>query len=335
MMTMHGRMTFSLWLFLAAALLPSKASGELLIRLERNPAVATRKVRLTDIATIMATSRNAAVLAGRLEIGEIDPQSTSATISQTYLQIRLTLAGWKPNEIRIDGPDEIIVVLNEPAPLTDADVEQAALKTMQEILGVDSDELRVTLSSGVMERLPKNVRTQGGLRVEVTPPVQVKLGTVSLGVRLLDGDNVILSRPATFDVLRRHRVAIARVSMQRESKIGASDIQFENRYLPEAADEPELEDVVGRSVRTGINTGEIISLKNLVRPLPTVQATVIKRRQRVKVTAIAGALRVTLREAEALEDGKIGDFIKLRNLQSGREIVGRVTRSGHVEQLLR
>ena len=62
---------------------------------------------------------------------------------------------------------------------------------------------------------------------------------------------------------------------------------------------------------------------------------VVKRRSKVRVTAVSGALRVRLRQAEALEDGHIGDFISLRNLDSKEVITARVVAAGQAEITLR
>lgn len=56
----------------------------------------------------------------------------------------------------------------------------------------------------------------------------------------------------------------------------------------------------------------------------------VRRGDRVILSARVGRVVASV-PAEALEDGQTGDTIRVRNLQSARMQVGRVTRAGEVE----
>lgn len=64
-------------------------------------------------------------------------------------------------------------------------------------------------------------------------------------------------------------------------------------------------------------------------PAPAQQAAV-RRGDRVLLTVRVGAVLAAV-EAEALQDGAVGQTIRVRNLQNGRVQLSRVLRPGQVE----
>jgi flagella basal body P-ring formation protein FlgA len=56
----------------------------------------------------------------------------------------------------------------------------------------------------------------------------------------------------------------------------------------------------------------------------------VKRGDMVQVIAFSGRLRTSLRDAEALHDGGLGEMIELKNRDTGLKISGRVMGPGQV-----
>ncbi len=82
-------------------------------------------------------------------------------------------------------------------------------------------------------------------------------------------------------------------------------------------------------MRSGVQAGSVIQMKD-IRTSSTGGRIIIRKGSLVTATAMTGRLRVSLRDAEALSDGAIGDSIRLRNRQSGEEFSGQVISSGRV-----
>jgi flagella basal body P-ring formation protein FlgA len=61
----------------------------------------------------------------------------------------------------------------------------------------------------------------------------------------------------------------------------------------------------------------------------------VARGELVRVYAVAGRLETVFRNAEAMQNGNLGDFIKLKNRDSGQEIVGQVVSPGAVRIRIR
>ncbi len=334
--TFRPRMLASLCIAACAGyIVPVAARAELVVQLRDNPIVTSRHVTLADVADVSSTTTSEKTIAEHLDLIELKPTEQATMMNRSYVRIRLQVAGWGSDEIRLSGPEKIFVEYEEPQPIADEDIEVAAMKTIQKVLGIPAEELRVRLVSPFVTALPTGVRNRSDLRVEVLPPTAGRLGQVSLNVMLWEGRNVLARRTGRFEVLRRHRVAVTRVSLQREATISESDIQFENRFLSTKADEPTEEDVYGQRVRISMKPGQILSLRDVVPPAPKRAEMSVKRGSKVRVIATSGLLKIELRQAEALEDGRIGDYISLRNMESKQVIIGRVVDAGQVAIRLR
>ncbi len=315
--------------------LAEEATSAISIRLESAATVSSREIRLRDVASIRCRDANTKDMVGAIDLAQLKDNETSRVLSASFVRIRLLLAGWQADQLSVDGPDEIHVTYREPLPLTDADIELAALATMQTILNTEPDRLRVRLTAPFMQVLPANLQKESGLRAEVLPPIRTEPGPNTLTVRLWKGPLLVATRSARVDVLRRQRVAVARVSFRRDHVLTESDVQFESRFLAKLKDEPEEAQVIGRRPRRSVEPGEILSLRDLQDPLPQERPLVVKARDRVRVTAVSGVARVTLRTAEAMQPGRVGDVIQVKNLDSDRVISGKVTAAGQVEIQLR
>lgn len=316
------------------AVAQSADRAPVVVQLRRHPQVSQREVRLADIATIQTSSDSVAAALGQLDVATIDADSTAVEIRKSFVRIRILLSGWDSG-IVVTGPDELLVEFTPPKPLNDVDIEQAALETMCSVMGVEESELKVRLTAPFIQSLPSNIQQLGGLRADVLPPLRSDPGQSSMTVRLWKDHVQVASRSARFDVLKRQRVAVMRVSLQRETEIQPDDVQFENRFLATTVDEPVENDVYGQIVRTPLSPGQMLSMRDL-KPATTRHSEIaVRARTRVTATVQTGPLRVQLARAEAMNDGRIGETIMVRNLESGRTFSARVVGAGAVEIVLR
>ncbi len=310
--------------------LAGESAAQITVRLHREPVVSHREVRLDDIATITAASSQMKAAIGRVDVASISAPEVSKNVTLPFIRIRLMLAGWKKSAVVVEGSKSVLITYAESDPITDADVELAARDAMLIMPGTDEDNLQVRLMDVFMATLTPQLRARGGLRVEVEPPVRAQLGLVSMRVRLMMDENLVATRPARFRVMKRQKIAVARVTLQRDSIIEEGDVQFENRFLSTVVDEPKEADVYGHSVRNTVAAGSILSLRDLRKPVQKRNGYVVKSRDSVRVTAVGNGLRIRLAKAVALQSGRVGETIRMRNSVSNKEIFGRVVEAGEV-----
>lgn len=87
------------------------------------------------------------------------------------------------------------------------------------------------------------------------------------------------------------------------------------------------EEVIGKELKTSLRPGEVIRRSYLNEPL------VIKRNQEVLIVAKSRNLLVKAK-GKALQEGRLGDRIRVKNISSKKEIWGRVISPNEVEVML-
>jgi flagella basal body P-ring formation protein FlgA len=203
------------------------------------------------------------------------------------------------------------------------------------------------LSSQLAEFLARGSAEPIG-RIDLPPLESLSADAAAPGVRaefsLAAGRTVPGSNPVTLSLWRggarlRLSVVNARVFVLRQiavaarplrsgATLGAADVALEQREVAEPRGDTlsSTAAVVGQRVRRHVGAGEAIRASWLD------AAPLVERGERVMVRFARGPLRIeTVGLAE--ESGVLGAWIRVRNLASKREVMGRVAESGvvHVE----
>lgn len=284
-------------------------------------------VLLSDVATISCGDSRIKDMVEQVELCELKPLDTSKRISQLNVRTRLVLAGMTLEQIRFSGPREVVVNFGEPNVLTDDTIETEAHRVLCQEMGVESFDLTVQLQSTLMETMSPKIQSMNDLKVKVVPPNKVTLGSSTMGVQFWKDDRILVTRFASFNVRKRHRVAIARASLSKELPLDGRSIEFADRFLAAPADELVLEQIEGRNVKAVVPAGAVLQLKDL-QLSRSGKAIAIKKGENVKVVAINGKLRIQMMQVEAMQDGGIGEVIELRNRETGKTFSGEVTAPG-------
>jgi len=124
-------------------------------------------------------------------------------------------------------------------------------------------------------------------------------------------------------------VLVATRELRRGEPIGAADVALEERNVLAAAGAPPLTqaaDVVGLNARRTIAPGTLLSAGLVELPV------LVRRGDRLGVSARSGGITVQI-NGEALGTARLGERVRVRNLQSGRVIDAVVTGSGSAEAI--
>lgn len=120
-------------------------------------------------------------------------------------------------------------------------------------------------------------------------------------------------------------VVVARTPIRRDSRIRPTALSLSEQNVVRLNGEfyTRLQDVSGLNARTDIGSGEIITPRQLE------EALAVQKGDRVTLEVRSGGLLIrTL--GIALENGRIGQRISVRNERSGRELSGTVSAAGVV-----
>jgi flagella basal body P-ring formation protein FlgA len=159
-------------------------------------------------------------------------------------------------------------------------------------------------------------------------PEQPVLGTVPVGVSVWKGDALEHKTVVTAQVVVSRPTVVARRTLAAGSVIAADDVSVEERAVssPHADALSDPAAAVSRKLRRSVRAGEPLRAQLLT------DATAVRRGDRVKLRLEHGALRIET-SGWASESGGVGDWIRVRNVTSQREVLGRIGADGvvHVE----
>ncbi len=157
-----------------------------------------------------------------------------------------------------------------------------------------------------------------------TPHGRSRMGKITVGIRCNGPHPWSLFVPVTVKVMTH--VVVARSSLPRNSILGESDITLELRdisrlhrgYLE------EKKTVLGKKLRQRIRQHQVITPSQLDTP------HAIKRNSRVTILANSKSLQIRM-AGKALQNGSLGELIRVRNVSSKKELDARVIAPGIVE----
>ena len=304
-------------------------ADSLTIELKDTATVYSPQVLLRDVAKVKSRSFSDQTAAEAVELRLLDLSTNEQTISAGSVTSRLVLAGWSIDEIRHVGAPEVRVAFRELDLLTDTVIEETALEAAFAVIGGDKEDISVKLQNVFVQSLPPNLRDIDGLMVRVIPPPKVGPGRCIMQIQVWDGERLVSTRAAAFDIRKRQTVAVASIALTRDVPINESSVRFERRFVATTFDELDPAQVFGQRVRSNIVAGTILQARDFQTTSTGSQIT-IRRGDLVTAYSRVGRLETRLRNVEAMQDAGIGDNIKLMNRESDNLFSGKVIGPGAV-----
>jgi flagella basal body P-ring formation protein FlgA len=130
----------------------------------------------------------------------------------------------------------------------------------------------------------------------------------------------------TAQIHQRVQALVAKEYLRRGRILSREDLvpkQFELNQL-KFGYFTDINEVLGKTLKRHLNRGAVLTPSNIV------VTKVIKRGERVSIIAETGGISVRA-SGEALEDGGLGDIIRVKNLNSKKVIEARIEAPGRVK----
>lgn len=221
-----------------------------------------------------------------------------------------------------------------------------ALPARAEPATVDARAIVALVEHSVLAQLRDEPLTRGAARVEVEAgaldsrlalaacgqPIRVAADLARQQARV--NARVSCSAPSPWNLyvpveIRVYRpVLVATRELRRGEAIGEGDVALEERNALAAGAPPltQVEDVAGHSARRNIAANSVLSASLIELPV------LVRRGDRLGVSARSGGITVQI-GGEALGTARLGERVRVRNLQSGRIIDAVVTGNGSAEAI--
>lgn len=290
------------------------------IIITRNVTVKYPETRLGDIAIIEAPEDISEEIAA-MPVTDSPKPGRQKNFRTAGIRNALESRFRDKNSLILDMPDIIIIK---------TDFQQIPEKTLRDFYEKKALETSGGDAAGISDfRVRgKNIFPAGNFEIK---PVAVfrgmNMGNFSLPVEVYIDGKMEGRLTLSGKIEKNVRVVCALRDIRKNEIISASDIRIEKLGAEKRMGVGFLTDTslaVGKQTRSDIKTGAVLYEKNLFMP------SVLKKGDRVRLVAKSGRLTIeTL--AEAMSDGKSGERIRVRNIDTGKLVSATVIDSGTVE----
>jgi len=261
--------------------------------------------------------------AERIALGRLCVPGQSVVISRSVLLGRLACNGIPASRVKLTGAKEVVIRQRGRAIHASDFVELAKAYLGKHPPSSSICESQIVRSPEelIFKGSPKDVKLSPRLIANnMQGLAKVEIAVVADGVK-------VGVRQVTFRLKYSGHKYVALVDVPTGTLITAENVKVEETVLnrPESSNPAPYGLVAKR--RLPANT---VITPNIVGPPEPPLA--FKRNQSVTIRIETLGLLVTA-SGKALEDGKVGQFVKVQNIDSGRTIVARVSSDGTVEPL--
>lgn len=312
----------------------------LTIALKSKATTTGRIITIGEVATIIGGNATTRAKISSLDIADIEPGQT-VTVKLRQLDFRLKLAEIPTKSIEIKGESECIVV-TERKTVDKEEVFEITKQAIHRRLAWKPEEVTISLVQPISVNMPLITPTDEVTFKAEPQTASIGLGRCQMNVSIFVKGERKMSLPVYCEVKLLQIVAVLKRPLSKGDVVQAELVSIENKGIDGVQKPADPQSVVGRKLKRAVSAGGIIQAADLeeasvtttptsvATPSATGSAILVKANKPVKMIVHVGAIDV-IANGEALSDGKAGDKIKVRNLDSKKIVTGRVNENGSVE----
>ena len=334
---------------------PSSA-GKIVVALRSRVQVEARVIQLTDIAQVTGGDAELRERVKALDLEDALQPGESLTITPTQVEFRLRLAGIDIDGVSIRGTpvrvtargtnsargtatlaSAVKTTTNSTRAISreDGSLQSAILKSAEDCIVAKlpwkADAVEIRLAQPLVRDVSQIENASGyECRAELRAAGPA-VGRVQVRVVAEAPNKPSFDVQVVLDVRHFEGVVLATKTLERGQTISATDVYIDRQDVTELPDYcSNVDQLIGATTKRSVRA--LLPLRNGdIEPIGrSANAVLIKRRDRVKMIAKTGALNVTVM-GEALQEGRAGETIRLRNVDSNATVQGRVTGANEVE----
>jgi flagella basal body P-ring formation protein FlgA len=304
-----------------------RSAEPIAVKLRASATVSGSQVTVGDVAELTGGDERRRERIARLDLTELPLTSEPIFVSQQQIIFRLRLAGVEDGAFQMEGP-RLVRVSRRASEALDHRVLSAARQAIEQRLTSPVEDVNIVAAQPV--RLPplsadgEDIHLEAELRSPVAVPgrVMVEVGIYVRGARRL-------GIPVWLDVKKMQAMPVALRRIEVGETFAADNVRIE-RIAVENTQRAAVAaaGLMGRRARRPVFPGRIIEPDDV--ESETQAAAVIHQRDLIHLVAKVGPLEVKAR-GEALQEGRVGQLIQVRNLDSNATVAGRVVDRATVE----
>lgn len=216
----------------------------------------------------------------------------------------------------------------------DASIERAVKESLAEQFGIPVLDLQTRMLRPLSNTDLTAVAAAN--RIETLAPAQLPLGRSTLTVQFWKDRRLLAGKTLQLDVRRRQAILVTRRPILRGRPVLSTDVRSEIRWMDQPQDSLQIADLNQMIAKRNIRPGELLQMDHFESQKPADQRTaqVIRSRDAVRIVGHRKGLEFVVPNAEAMEAGRVGQMIRVRNVQSKKIIIARVVGPGEVQVTL-
>jgi len=313
----------------AAAARAEPAGGPVVVTLRATATTGGPQVTVGDVAALSGGDPDLRRRIERLDLADLPREGQTAHVSREQVGFRIRLADIDARQFRVEGAARSAVTVAR-ATVSAGEVVAAARALLMKRLPWPPEDLTVELAQPVHG--PIEVR--GGrdrVRLEpVVPSSGTLLGLVRVDVSLVANGERQRVVPAYFEVKLHQSVAVATRRIAPGEPLGEHNVQFQRLAFDGLSGYLTMADgLANRRARRLLAAGQVVTTAD-TELLVEADPVLIKSRDYVKLVTHLGPLTITAL-GEALQEGRRGEVIRVRNVDSNRVVRGKVAAPSLVE----
>jgi flagella basal body P-ring formation protein FlgA len=264
---------------------------------------------------------------GHLDLADLAKVGQEISVSREQVSLRMQIAGIEPGRFHLTGALRSRVVLDRQE-VTSQSILAAAERTIRQRLPGDAEDVSIRLAQPLS--IPKlDIEPTEAVRLTADLRTPLPVGRVKAEVSIYVNGQRRTFVPLFLDVTYAHQAAVVRRRVQAGEVLREADLA-EERSLVDGGDVSlTVAECVGKRSKGALAVGQRISEGDLDMA-PVEEPVLVKSREMVRMVAQVGSLRLTT-VGEALQDGRAGETIRVRNVDSNKTVNGRVLDRGVVE----
>lgn len=301
------------------------------IQLRSQSMARSETITVGDVAELSGGSAVLRERIRRIDLAEAPKATETVKISASQIVFRLQLTDLPNASFQVFGVKEVIVVPFVDT-LDDERVIQQARELILKSYSWPEEDLQVRLVRPMTIQLPKISNLQKlDVKTELHTPGQ-KLGRCQVDVAIVIDGEKRLQFPLHFETKLLRAVPVCSVTVARGEKFTEKNVRLEKRpedpnFRPAAT----LESLIGKVSQRTLGAGQVVAATDAEGENASPEgAPIIKARQVVKMLVPLGNVNVVAR-GEAMQEGKMGQVIRVQNVDSKKVVTGRVTGPDTVE----
>jgi len=311
------------------------SSGGQVLRLYLPRTAVTEKDRLTlgDVAVIHSGDSALAARAAALALGRAPWPAETLALSRMTILSRLASHGIPSRTIRFSGAAKVSVERKTKV-VSAEQIARLAAEFVRQAEAAGDDGTTLELTGTVREMV---LAAAAKVELKVRPARAQPAGHVAVEVVARRGKQELASVRVLFKRLYAHKVAVAVKEIKAGDPITPANARIEtvNSPRPQTGWQSPYGLVATKRLRPGAQI-DLASLSESGRS-PAAKAaalTRLKRNDRV-IIRVRGPGFVIMALGVVLEDGKVGDTVQVRNVDTQRVITGTIAPDGAVEPTMR